>query len=67
MKTVEALALVSGRVDEELLLRNEYLAAEDDVLKSKITHNRENIPVLEVIYQRLSHFFLSGKGGIDFA
>ena len=29
METVEALAFVSGRVDEELLLRNEYLAAEN--------------------------------------
>jgi len=36
METVEALALVSGRVDEELLLRNEYLAAENDILKSKL-------------------------------
>ena len=36
MKPVEALALVSGRVDEELLLRNEYLAAENEILKSKI-------------------------------
>jgi len=36
MEPVEALALVSGRVDEELLLRNEYLAAENEILKSKI-------------------------------
>jgi len=35
MEPVEALALVSGRVDEELLLRNEYLAAENEILKSK--------------------------------
>jgi hypothetical protein len=37
MESVEALALVSGRVDEELLLRNEYLAAENEILKSKIS------------------------------
>ena len=37
MKPVKALALVSGQVDEELLLRNEYLAAENEILKSKIS------------------------------
>ena len=36
MEPVEALALVSGRVDDELLLRNEYLAAENEILKSKL-------------------------------
>jgi len=35
-ETPEALALVSGRVEEELLLRNEYLAAENEILKSKL-------------------------------
>ncbi len=37
MEMVEAMALVSGRVDQELLLRNEYLAAENEILKSKIS------------------------------
>ncbi|MDY6894971.1 MAG: helix-turn-helix domain-containing protein [Thermotogota bacterium] len=36
METVEALALVGGYVDEELLVRNEYLAAENEILKSKL-------------------------------
>jgi hypothetical protein len=36
MKPVEALALVGGYVDEELLTRNEYLAAENEILCSKI-------------------------------
>lgn len=36
MKAVEALALVGGHVDEELLKRNEYLAAENEILRSKI-------------------------------
>ncbi len=36
MKTDEALALVGGHIDEELLARNEYLAAENEILKSKI-------------------------------
>ena len=36
MKAVEALALVGGHVDEELLKRNEYLAAENEILRSKL-------------------------------
>ncbi|MDP6506660.1 MAG: hypothetical protein QF886_23745 [Planctomycetota bacterium] len=36
MKTTEVLAMVGGHVDEELLLRNEYLAAENEILKSRI-------------------------------
>ena len=36
MEAVEALALVSGNVDQELLVRNEYLAAENRILKSKL-------------------------------
>ena len=37
MEAVEALALVAGHVDEELLLRNEYLAAENEILRSKLS------------------------------
>jgi hypothetical protein len=36
MDTVEALALVSGQVSEEILIHNEYLAAENEILKSKL-------------------------------
>ena len=36
MEAVEAFALVAGHVDEELLLRNEYLAAENEILLSKL-------------------------------
>ena len=36
MEVVEALALVSGKVEQELILRNEYLAAENEILKSKL-------------------------------
>jgi transposase InsO family protein len=32
----EVLALVGGYVDQELLLRNEYLAAENEILRSKL-------------------------------
>ena len=35
MKAEEVLALVGGHVDEELLKRNEYLAAENEILRSK--------------------------------
>jgi putative transposase len=36
MEAIEALALVGGHVHEELLIRNEYLAMENRILKSKI-------------------------------
>ena len=36
MEPIEALAMVSGHVEEELLIRNEYLAAENHILKSKL-------------------------------
>lgn len=36
MEAMEALALVGGQVDEELLVRNEYLALENRILKSKL-------------------------------
>ncbi len=36
MEAVEVLSLVGGYVDEELLARNEYLAAENEILRSKI-------------------------------
>ena len=53
METVEALALVSGHVDEELLLRNEYLAAENEILKSKLNkplqlNNHERIRLAKI-------------------
>jgi len=37
METVEVLALVGGDVNEELLVRNEYLSTENDILRSKIS------------------------------
>ena len=37
MDVVEALALVAGHVEEEVLLRNEYLAAENEILRSKLS------------------------------
>ena len=36
MKPVEALTLIAGHVSEEILLRNEYLAAENEILRSKL-------------------------------
>ena len=44
MKAEEVLALVSGRVDEELLLRNEYLAAENEILRSKL---KKRVPLTD--------------------
>jgi hypothetical protein len=37
MEAVEALALVAGHADEELLLRNEYLAAENEIPRSELS------------------------------
>lgn len=36
MEAAEAIALVKGHIEHELLLRNEYLAAENEILKSKL-------------------------------
>ena len=36
METTELMAIVSGHVNDELLKRNEYLAAENEILRSKI-------------------------------
>ena len=36
MESAEVLALVGGHVDKELLARNEYLAAENEIMRSKI-------------------------------
>ena len=36
MKTEEALVMIGGHIDEELLLRNEYLAAENEILRGKL-------------------------------
>ncbi|MBU2645434.1 helix-turn-helix domain-containing protein [bacterium] len=45
--------LVGGHVDEELLIRNEYLAAENKILKSKLNkpvqfNNRERIQLAKI-------------------
>ena len=39
MKKEEILAIVAGHVNQELLLRNEYLAVENKILKSKLKGN----------------------------
>ena len=36
MNTTEVLALLSGHVEEEPLVRSEHLAAENEILKSRI-------------------------------
>jgi transposase len=36
MRAIEALSLIAGHVSEEILLRNEYLAAENEILRSKL-------------------------------
>ncbi len=36
MESAEVLALVGGQVEQEILLRNEYLAAEIEILNSRL-------------------------------
>ncbi len=36
MEAVEALALVAGHVEEEVLLRNQYVAAENEIARSML-------------------------------
>ncbi len=48
MEAMEALALVGGQVEEELLLRNEYLALENQILKSNVI----SLPVLGRIHHK---------------
>lgn len=36
MKTIEVMSIIGGHVNEEILKRNEYLAAENEILRSKI-------------------------------
>ena len=50
---MEALALVSGKVEQELLIRNEYLAMENQILKSKLKkpvqfNNSESIQLAKI-------------------
>lgn len=57
MESIEALALVGGYVDEELLVRNEYLAAENEILRSRLNKvsldNRERVRLAKIA-KRLS-------------
>ena len=46
MEMVEAMALVTGCVEEEILSENEYLAAENEILKSKISRFNGSRPEL---------------------
>ncbi len=48
MEAIEALALVAGHVDEELLLQGKYLAAENEILLSQLS-DRPQLPDSECI------------------
>ncbi len=59
MDWVRILAYITGAVDQELLLRNEYLAAENRILKAQITTrlrltDAERGTLAEIAY-RLGH------------
>ena len=68
MESVEVLALVGGHVEEEILLRNEYLAAENEILKSKLQgrprFNDEERARLATLGKRLGRKALQDVGSI---
>ena len=51
MDWVRILAYITGTVDQELLLRNEYLAAENRILKAQLK-NRLRLTDSEADYTR---------------
>ena len=50
-KPVEALTLIAGRVSDEILLRSEYVAAENEILRSKLG---KNVPLTNAERKRLA-------------
>jgi putative transposase len=55
MKAIEALALVAGHVEDELLKRNEYLAAENEILHSKLKGRLRLTDVERIRLAELGH------------
>jgi len=60
----EALAIIGGHVEEELLLRNEYLTAEDEIMRPRVEGclhltNREGIRLAKIA-ERLGRKGLEG-------
>ena len=56
MDWVRMLAYISGTVDQELLLRNEYLAAENRILKAQIKNrlvltDAERVTLAEIAHR----------------
>jgi putative transposase len=45
MEPVEVLAMVGGHVDQELLLRNQYLALENEILRTRVTQKIKFTPI----------------------
>jgi hypothetical protein len=52
MDWARMLAYITGTVDQELLLRNEYLAAENRILKAQI----KNLWVAKLYVIEIAHF-----------
>jgi hypothetical protein len=68
MESSEVLAIVGGHVEEEILFRNEYLAAENEILKSKfdkrLRFTDEERVCLAKIGKRLGRKALADVGSI---
>jgi len=67
MEAKEVLALIGGHVNEELLLRNEYLAAENQIMRKRLPHLRlddEERVLLAGIAKRMGRKALKEVGPI---
>ncbi len=59
MDWARILAYITGTVEQELLLRNEYLAAENRILKAqlktplRLTADAERVTLAEIVYPRV--------------
>jgi len=61
MEWARILAYIGGAVDQELLLRNEYLAAENQILRDSVFGTRSSFVVLELQDRSLSELPLIGS------
>jgi len=61
MEWARIRAYISGTVDQELLLRNEYLAAENQILRDSVFGTRSSFVVLELQDRSLSELPLIGS------
>ena len=72
MEWTRILAYITGSVDQELLLRNEYLAAENRILRAKLNGRQSDkhagyaapLPVIVVRPTTVPEFITVGPNGV---